>query len=427
MAARPPQLTPKDISIIFAGNESEINKIIKRGVNIKLEKAKQASLLYMCCFAGQFASVKTLLANGADVNIRCSDGETPLIACCLNMNNLPTDIPGIQHSMGKIQKDPMFNAKRLKIAQALIEKGADIRLATENGDQAIHFASSNGFDDIIKLLLDKRADVHALNERISFTPLHWAAMANHLSIVSLLLQNGAMINAIAEKSSGYTPLHLACLNKPHVQVVAELLRKGADRTIRDTQPIPRTAEEAAISLRDESIERLRNASISAAQREIMQNYIERVNLILPLFNPESPQYIPMPPPPPPPPPPPLVELPPPLPPPPLFSQSAEEMPTPLPLPPPPPSSQSAEEMPPYDRYRCDVCISYAKYQCPCNQTKYCSTFCQLEDWPHRHIYICTDPSVSHIHPPILDGGNRKKNRRKRTIRKKSKRKYSVRK
>jgi ankyrin repeat protein len=289
MAAPPPQLTPIDISVIFAG-KADISKIYKKkGVNVKLEKSKQSSLLYMCCFAGKLNYVTELVKAGADINIRCSDGETPLIACCLSMDSLPSDIPGIQKSMDLIKADPGFKEKRLKIAKLLIDRGADIHATTENGDQAIHFASANGFEDMIQYLVrEKGVDVNTLNERISFTPLHWASMSNRPSTVRLLLELGANVNAIAPNSNGYSPLHTACLNKPNVEIVKILLASGADQTIRDTTANRRTPKGAAIALREESIVRLRDPSVTGYQGKLMEDYVEKSIFVLDLLDPEPP-------------------------------------------------------------------------------------------------------------------------------------------
>jgi ankyrin repeat protein len=58
------------------------------------------------------------------------------------------------------------------------------------------------------------------------TPLSWAAKRGHKGIVKLLLEKGADVNA-ATVSFGQTPLYWASENG-HVDVVKLLLEKGAD-------------------------------------------------------------------------------------------------------------------------------------------------------------------------------------------------------
>jgi ankyrin repeat protein len=58
------------------------------------------------------------------------------------------------------------------------------------------------------------------------TPLTWAACMGRLGVVRLLLERGAEVNA-STASSGFTALHEAALNG-HEEIVAVLLSSGAD-------------------------------------------------------------------------------------------------------------------------------------------------------------------------------------------------------
>lgn len=65
-----------------------------------------------------------------------------------------------------------------------------------------------GDTDVVQLLLDNGADVHARN-RYGSTPLHRVASAGYKDVAELLLARGAEVNVMNNK--GQTPLHKAAI------------------------------------------------------------------------------------------------------------------------------------------------------------------------------------------------------------------------
>ena len=83
--------------------------------------------------------------------------------------------------------------------------------------------------EIIQLLIDEGADVDPL-DKLSSTPLHYAARGGHTDIVRLLIQHGADVNY--EDASGQTPLHTACTSledeNPNIDAIQLLIDAGTD-------------------------------------------------------------------------------------------------------------------------------------------------------------------------------------------------------
>jgi ankyrin repeat protein len=73
-------------------------------------------------------------------------------------------------------------------------------------------------------------------DRGEYTPLHWAAFFGHTTVASLLLKNGASINALQNTRS--TPLMLAVLRN-HLGMVTLLVNQGANKNLasQDGSPI----------------------------------------------------------------------------------------------------------------------------------------------------------------------------------------------
>ena len=71
---------------------------------------------------------------------------------------------------------------------------------------ALHAASGNGHTDIMKLLLDRDADIN-LTDQENMTPLHYAVISGGKEAVSLLLENGA--DTSIRTKEGKTALDIA--------------------------------------------------------------------------------------------------------------------------------------------------------------------------------------------------------------------------
>lgn len=162
--------------------------------------------------------VMSLLAAGADVNIRNKDGQTPL-----------------------------HMVTHYKIAQLLIAAGADV-----NARDASVFDATPLIRPIVlrcvpvvQLLLQAGADVHVVTENNGETPLHYALTGIdklNYAIIEQLLYAGADINA--QSLDGSTPLHYffsrvgqhkPCKN--YVRILDILLRAGADFSVKNNEGI----------------------------------------------------------------------------------------------------------------------------------------------------------------------------------------------
>ncbi|KAH7114765.1 hypothetical protein B0J13DRAFT_488099, partial [Dactylonectria estremocensis] len=96
------------------------------------------------------------------------------------------------------------------VVKLLLEKGAEIEAKdSEHGRTPLSWAAENGHEAIVKLLLEKGADVESKAE-YGRTPLWWAAEHGHEAIVKLLLEKGADVQCKDEDSQ--TPLSWAARN-----------------------------------------------------------------------------------------------------------------------------------------------------------------------------------------------------------------------
>lgn len=121
--------------------------------------------LHQAAGAGDLASVKLLISNGANVNEKV-DGITPL---------------HIAAERG--QKD---------VVELLIQKGADVNAKGNQNWTPLHLAATSGKQDVVELLISKGVDVNA-KDMDGRTPMWWAQVKRRNQIVELLRRNGAKL------------------------------------------------------------------------------------------------------------------------------------------------------------------------------------------------------------------------------------------
>lgn len=194
-----------------------------------------------------YQNVSTILSSSPDININASDmeGYTSLHRAIVNndlntvtelLKNKNIDINsklGIEVSIDGWYlggATPLILASYLgytDIVNALIEKGVDVKAKDDvDGCMAIHLAAANGKNEVIDILLDKDASNINDVDNKGNTPLHWASMKDRADTVSLLIENGADIEA--KDIDNWTALHYAAAFAS-LQTVEALVDNGADK------------------------------------------------------------------------------------------------------------------------------------------------------------------------------------------------------
>ncbi len=108
---------------------------------------------------------------------------------------------------------------------AVLDRGASARGARNSwSDLPLHTAAEWGHVDIVKLLVERGADVNARSPW-GTTPLFQAAREGHIDVMEFLLDNGAEVNVDA--GDVYNPLNMAIL-WGHWQAAELLVSRGAD-------------------------------------------------------------------------------------------------------------------------------------------------------------------------------------------------------
>lgn len=120
--------------------------------------------------------------------------------------------------------------QQLKLVEILLTYNNKIDIKDNWGQTPLYLAVENNLIKIVKLLIDKGADININAKEYGLTPLHRAAERNHAEIIKILLDNGANIDV--KDKNGITPLYYA-VDRSNEKSVRMLLDYGANILIKN--------------------------------------------------------------------------------------------------------------------------------------------------------------------------------------------------
>jgi Ankyrin repeats (3 copies)/Ankyrin repeats (many copies) len=151
---------------------------------------RQMTEVHLVAYFGLTGVITALLKNRQYPDVKDSWGRTPLWRAAENGHEV--------------------------VVKLLLEKGAELESKdSEYGRTPLSRAAENGDEAVVKLLLEKGAELES-KDKYGQTPLSWAAENGHGAVVKLLLEKGAELEP--KDKYGQTPLWRAAV-KGHEAVV----------------------------------------------------------------------------------------------------------------------------------------------------------------------------------------------------------------
>jgi uncharacterized protein len=214
------------------------------------------------------AAARALVSQDVDVDERAGDGATPLQWAAYNENQEVVDLllrkGASVNAANELGVTPLWVASshaNAAIVARLLQAGADPNLGPATGGTPLMLVSRSGDVASAELLLGHGADVNATEDANGQTALMWAVAAHHQEVVGLLLEAGADVHARSKSSrrvvllccptwpgdpegtveldqGGLTPLLFSAL-EGDVESATRLLAAGAN--LNDTAAIGATA------------------------------------------------------------------------------------------------------------------------------------------------------------------------------------------
>jgi ankyrin repeat protein len=220
-----------------------VKLLIRHGadVNVVADRDHAAAVLQAAAL-GNCAIVQLLLDAGATLDAELVFNANTL--CCNRLNDAAA-VKVVKlllaHCSSFVEESSELAAKmlskavdkgKLQVAQSLHAAGADVR---PHSDRLMHDAAASGNLALVKWLQSLGLDARALSGESQMLPLHCACEYKHLHIVKYLLAvPGAADDVHARSAAEQTPLHTAAKNGAD-SIVQLLLERGADVDARDVK------------------------------------------------------------------------------------------------------------------------------------------------------------------------------------------------
>jgi pectate lyase len=231
---------------VGGGHREVAQLLITSNANVNVKDIVGDTPLHYASRRGNKDTVELIIANGADINAKNNEGQTP-VDVALSRNR--DDIVKLLITKGAdVSLHTAAQHGLLEKLKELINKGANVNMKNNAGETVLEVAIQEYRQDIVKLLIDKRAEVSinvaafigdvgkvkdfiergcSVNKADTSgqTPLHYAAAGNHEDIAELLVSHGADVNAVA--GTWRTPLGVAA-RTGSVDMAEFLIAHGAN-------------------------------------------------------------------------------------------------------------------------------------------------------------------------------------------------------
>ena len=97
-----------------------------------------------------------------------------------------------------------------KVLYSLISLNANLNVLNSTGNSALHFAVQKNNVQMVKMLVENRAETEVIDQTLKLNPLQCAALKLNEDVLKYLLKHGAEYRVVSRKNQ--TILHLACLS-----------------------------------------------------------------------------------------------------------------------------------------------------------------------------------------------------------------------
>ncbi|KAK8000508.1 hypothetical protein PG990_013108 [Apiospora arundinis] len=206
-------------------NQIEVLKLlIKFGAEINASDQNGVTGLHAASLNGNEAIVKILLANGADANSKDQDGWTPLHAAIIREHGCVVDLLADKVANGQQVIAQTSRCLRDPDNKAWLAEMASNKSEGSHLVSGLRSVVNSGYHERVQVLLTAGEDIDAVDSVGGSTALTLATWLGDVSMVRLLLENGAKVDR--PDHGGSTALYIAAKDG-YSEIVKLLVQNGA--------------------------------------------------------------------------------------------------------------------------------------------------------------------------------------------------------
>ncbi|KAF5899383.1 B-cell lymphoma 3 protein, partial [Clarias magur] len=168
--------------------------------------------LHLAVITHQPCVVEALLNGGAHPGALDRNGQTAFHLCC------------------EYQQEACLRAILMHFSQLPCCPSDCLNRKNFEGLTPLHLAVQDGNKKMAKMLLDSGAEINAVDDKSGRSPLIHAVEKSCMEMINFLVENGCNVNL--QSYSGNTALHIAC-SRGEVDAVRVLLKNGADNSLKN--------------------------------------------------------------------------------------------------------------------------------------------------------------------------------------------------